>query len=668
MKNSFLKSLLDHKTAPNLFLLLMIILGLYSSKVLNTQFFPNYSIDYISISVEWPGASPKDIEESIIKPVEEKVRYINKVKNTKSSAKDSFASILLEFRSNTDMQRALADVDQAIKSINIFPEGSKEPESNVIIPYEQIGSILVTGDVVEYELKQIAKDIRQRLLDQGIDKVDIDGLRKQVIYVDADPISMFSNKLDINDLNKEITTNLKSIPSGILKDEKVLQLRTSGTNDTISKIKKIIISSPITTQDVKIDEIANVYETSKENESLGISSSSPALTLRVFRSLGTDTLKATSVLEDTIIKYNKEINQNIKIQIYDLSSQLIRDRINLLLKNGVGGLILVLIILFLFLRFRVAIWVAVGIPAAISATLAIMLFTGQSINMISLFALIMMLGIIVDDSIVVAEHIDYQYEKLDDPYSASYTGAIRMLGPVTAASLTTIAGFAPVFLISGVIGQVIEAIPLVVISVIIASLFECFLVLPGHLNHALSNSLKNNKKKFLNLNIYLTNFNNKFFYFFLKKSIEFRYTVLSIAISLLVLCAFLLKIGAVKFYFFPSPESNIILVNYDFYPGNMQKDTIQFSKDLENSLKSIDKDNIVKNTYTTIGKPIWGSRDSTKEEGDHIGGMIIELVPSEKRDVRTKDLIDSWKKLIPPREGLRSLIIKERKGALQVWI
>ena len=222
-------------------------------------------------------------------------------------------------------------------------------------------------------------------------------------------------------------------------------------------------------------------------------------------------MKATKSLEKTITDYNLNKNKNIKVEIYDLSSQLIRDRINLLLKNGFGGLILVLIILFLFLRFKVAIWVAIGIPAALSATLAVMLVSGQSINMISLFALIMMLGIIVDDSIVVAEHIDYQYERTNDPYTASFLGATKMLGPVTAASLTTIAGFAPVFLISGVIGQVIEAIPLVVISVILASLFECFFVLPGHLNHALSNNKAIIQRKVLNLNSYLIYFNQNYF-------------------------------------------------------------------------------------------------------------------------------------------------------------
>ena len=331
MQKSFFHRLLEHKTAANLFLLLMIILGFYASKVLNTQFFPNYSIDYITINVEWPGASPKDIEESIIKPIEEKVRYIDKVKNTKSTAKESIANILLEFKSGADMQKALVDVDRSIKAITNLPESSKKPESKVIIPYEQIGLVLLSGKIPETQLKATARDIKQKLLDKGLDKVDIDGLRKQVIYVDVDPVAMFSNKLDINDINAEIFSNLKSIPSGVFRDNKLLQLRTSGTKDTISKIKKIILSSPFTKQDMKVQDFAKVYEAPKESENFGLSDAKPALTLRIYRSLGTDTLQATKALEKTITEYNSKGNKDIKVEIYDLSSQLIRDRINLLL-------------------------------------------------------------------------------------------------------------------------------------------------------------------------------------------------------------------------------------------------------------------------------------------------------------------------------------------------
>ena len=662
MPNNLISKLLRHKTAANLFLTLMVILGIYSSKILNTQFFPNYSIDYITVNVEWPGASPADIEESIIKPIENKVRYIDSLKNTKSTAKDNLARILLEFEAGSDMKRALNDVERDVKTIVSFPEGSKKPEISQIIPYEQIGLVLIKGSATEYQLKKITKELRQTLLDNGIDKIEIDGIRQQVIYVDLDPLSLFANNLDVDDVAKKINQEIKNIPSGILKDSKSLQLRTKGKRENSFEINNIKIKTSNLQSEINIKDIANVYEGVNEKDSNGISEEKTAFTLRVYRSLGNDTLEITKILENTVKEYKTSLSDNIQINIYDLSSQLIRDRINLLLKNGLGGLFLVLLVLYLFLRLKVVIWVALGIPAAISITLAIMLISGQSINMISLFALIMMLGIIVDDSIVVAEHIEYNYDKTKDALSAAYYGAINMLGPVTAASLTTIAGFAPVFLISGVIGQVIEAIPLVVVSVIIASFFECFFVLPGHLKGALLKEGVKKTKKMLDLNIYLERFKNAGFLLVLKKAIRFKYTTFLFVNLLLVFCFFLIKFGQVKFYFFPSPESQIILVNYQFSPGTLRKDTVAFANHLEESLRKIDNNNLVKTSYTTIGKPMWGSRISTNEVGDHIGGMIVELTSPEERDIRTEQFINLWKKKISPIPNLQDLTIIERKG------
>ena len=660
MKNNFIFKTLNHKTAANLFLMLMVILGVYSSKELNTQFFPNYSIDYVTVNMNWSGSSPKDIEESLIKPIEEKVRYIDKVKNVKSTARQGNASVLLELEAGADMKRALSDVDREVNSITFFPLEAESPEIKLIIPYEQIGLILVEGKVGETEIKKVAKSLREELLEKGIDKIEIDGIRNQVIYIDLDPIAVLSNKLDLEKIASNIKLDIKNIPSGIFKDDSVLQLRTFSKKDDPLEIENIEININ-NLEKVRIGDIANVYETFDENQSEGFYSGNRAITIKVFRALGSDVLENTTILEETVKKFSKSVDENINIKIFDLSSQLIRDRINLLLKNGLGGLVLVLIVLMLFLRLKVVIWVAIGIPAAISVTLAIMLITGQSINMISLFALIMMLGVIVDDSIVVAEHIEYQNELGKEPLEAAYTGAIRMLGPVTAASLTTIAGFAPVFLISGVIGQVIEAIPLVVISVIIASLFECFLVLPGHLKSALLSSTTKKISK-LNLNNYLNSFKEKQFLNFLLIATKYKYKTLLITISMLIISFALLKYSHVKFYFFPSPESQIILANFSFVPGTLKKHTKAFSKDIEKKLLEIDDTKIVKTFYTTIGKPIWGSRLSTKEKGDHVGGMIIELISPEERDKRTIELINEWKESINIPVGLRNFTVLERKG------
>lgn len=661
MQTNFISRILKHKTAANLFLILMFILGLYSSKELNTQFFPNYSIDYITVNMSWVGASPVDIEESLVKPIEEKVRYIDRVKNTKSSAVESNAKIILEFEAGTDMKRALADVEREVNTISSFPKNSELPEIKLIIPYEQIGLVLLNGADSELDLKKKAKALRDKLLDNGLDKIEIDGIRNQIIYVDLDPLFLLSNKLDPEYIANKIRQETKDIPSGILKDKSFIQLRINSKKNTASDIGNLqIINSK--NGKIKISEIADVYEKFDETNSQGFNSGKNAVTLKIFRSLGSDVLNSTNILEKTIKDFQDKELENINVKIYDLSSQYIRDRINLLLKNGLGGLILVLIVLCLFLRLQVVIWVAIGIPAALSVTLAIMLITGQSINMISLFALIMMIGIIVDDSIVVAEHIEYQYEQGKKPLDAAYTGAIRMLGPVTAASLTTVAGFAPVFLISGVIGQIIEAIPLVVISVIIASFFECFFVLPGHIKYALLSYNKKYELRSFNLNKKLNNFKEKQFSKFLLYSIKFKYITFISTLALLIISFGLLKYSHVKFYFFPSPESQIILVNFSFSPGSLKEKTQSFAYKLEKTLKSIDESNVVQTVYTTIGKPIWGSRISTKEQGDHVGGMIVELTNPEKRNIRAAELIESWKKNIEEPAGLRNFTIMERKG------
>ena len=661
MQNNLISRILKHKTAANLFLILMLILGLYSSKELNTQFFPNYSIDYITVNMNWVGASPADIEESLIKPIEEKVRYIDRVKNTKSTAVEGNARVLLEFEVGTDMKRALSDVEREVNTISAFPKNSELPEVKLIIPYEQIGLVLINGETSELALKKKAKALREELLNNGLDKIEIDGIRNQIIYVDLDPLYLLSNKLDPENIANKIRQETKDIPSGILKDKSFIQLRTNSKKSTASDIGNLqIINS--NNGKIRISEIANVYEGFDETKSQGFNTGKNAVTLKIFRSLGSDVLDSTNILESTVKNFqNKELG-SVNVKIYDLSSQYIRDRINLLLKNGLGGLILVLIVLCLFLRLQVVIWVAVGIPAALSVTLAIMLITGQSINMISLFALIMMIGIIVDDSIVVAEHIEYQYELGKEPLDAAYTGAIRMIGPVTAASLTTVAGFAPVFLISGVIGQIIEAIPLVVISVIIASFFECFFVLPGHIKYALLSYNKKYELKNFNLNKVLNRFKEKQFSKFLLHSIKFKYITFIATLALLIISFGLLKNSHVKFYFFPSPESQIILVNFSFSPGSLKEKTISFAGNLEKTLKNIDETNIVQTVYTTIGKPIWGSRISTKEQGDHVGGMIVELTSPEKRNIKAAELIKFWKKKIERPADLRNFTIVERKG------
>ncbi|MDP6951427.1 MAG: efflux RND transporter permease subunit, partial [Alphaproteobacteria bacterium] len=391
----------------------------------------------------------------------------------------------------------------------------------------------------------------------------------------------------------------------------------------------------------------------------------PAIELHIQRAVGNDALELAEIVRTTTAELAPTLPASLRIEQFDLKANLIQERINLLLRNGLGGLVLVVGVLFLFLNGGVALWVAIGIPVSVMAAIAVMLATGQSINMVSLFALIMMIGIIVDDAIVVGEHAMARRLGGADNLGAAESGARRMLAPVMAASLTTMAAFVPVAIISGIIGEILRAIPLVVVAVLIASLIECFLVLPGHLRGALVANPEESSRFRRGFNAAFDRFRDGPFRRFVDFCVEWRWATIAATFGALILCVGLVVGGRVQFVFFPSPEGDVVYANFGFVPGTPREHAEAMVGELERSLAAADEGlggNVVRFGLAKIGLPV-GAQDAAQyAKGDHIGGMVVELVPSERRDVRTGDFITAWRSGITDQPGLESLTIRERQG------
>ncbi|MCP4698855.1 MAG: efflux RND transporter permease subunit, partial [Gammaproteobacteria bacterium] len=354
----------------------------------------------------------------------------------------------------------------------------------------------------------------------------------------------------------------------------------------------------------------------------------------------------------------------VKLRLYDEVWKLIDGRIMLLLKNGLGGLALVVLILYLFLNGRVAGWVAAGIPVSLMATQAVLYSFGGSINMVSLFAMIMALGIIVDDAIVVGEDALTHYQNGENPLEAAEGGARRMLAPVMASSLTSIAAFMPLMLISGAMGNILFAIPLVVVCVILASLLECFLVLPGHLHHSF---LKLHHRQAPPLRRHLDSavehLREKHFRPLISAAISWRWTVLSAALALLILGVGLLVGGRLNFTFFPTAEGMILSANVNFAAGTPPARVDAFLSRLEKSLKTAEQK--LGGGLVTIAISLHGSAsspDGSVRKGDQFGSMRVELLPPDNRSVRNREFIKTWKALTLPAPGLENFTISERRG------
>lgn len=654
-----------HRNAANLLMGMLIVAGLFALMRLNTQFFPNTDIPFISVTIAWPGASAEDVEGNIVQAVEPEVRFLDGVDKVSSYAREGVAQIVVEFTPSADMQKGLSDIEQAVASVTTLPEDSERPVISRAILYETVASLALSGPFTEAALRAYARDIRDVLLDAGVDRVLLQGVRDAELVVEVSAADLRRLDLSVGDVAQRVRQVSQDLPSGVLEGAQEKQIRSIGLATDAESLAAIELVSLAGGEKVRLGDVAEIYEGFDETQPTGLRNGDLAVRLDIQRATTADTLEVQDRVEAALARLQPTLPPTLKVELFDVQADLVVDRVMLLVKNGIGGLVLVLGILFVFLNARIAFWVAVGIPVAMMATLAVMLGTDQSINMISLFALIMTIGIIVDDAIVVGEHATTLHERGLPPASAAYLGARRMFGPVLAAILTTVAAFAPILLIGDVIGQMLSAMPMVVIAVMIASLIECFLVLPGHMRHALAGGAAGDTRFHAWFNGHFHRFREGAFRRLVATAFDNRYTTVAIALAALIVCIGLMAGGRVGFQFFPSPEGDEINASVVFASGTPRERTREALVVADEALRRAEMTltgepgSLVRVSYGTIGQT-GGSFSATS--GDNRGSLKVELVPSELRDIRTAEVIAAWREELPALPGLERIAITEQRG------
>ncbi len=650
-----------HRTAANLLMALMIIGGLASLTRLNTQFFPDFGIDIVSVAVEWPGASAEDVDANIVQAIEPEVRFLDGVKRVRSHSREGAASISIEFEPGTDMQAALADVETGVGQVRTLPEDSENPEIRRVVRYDTISHIVISGPYPEAALKAVAKRMRDDLLDRGIDKVDMIGARDEEIWVEVPPETLRRLDVTIADIAERIAETSQDIPSGDTGGAVEQQVRSLGLRRTAESIGGVEIRALENGQKIFLRDVANVRETFERGGTTLRRSGRPAVELHVRRAVNADALELARTVNDYMAEIQPTLPSDLVVEQYGVSADLIRSRIDLLLYNGVGGLVLVILILFVFMNGPVAFWVAAGIPVALLGTAVVMLLTGQSINMVSLFGMIMALGIIVDDAIVVGEHAETRRRAGLPALDAAISGAQRMAVPVLCSSLTTIAAFSPLLLIGDMIGDIISAISITVVTVIIASLIECFFILPGHLRGALETSAAEASRFRRGFDERFERFREGGFRRTVETCLEWRYLTVSVALGAFIVCLGLVLGGRIGFLFFPAPESDSIYANVRMVAGTPRDQTERMLAELDRALSEAEAElsdgtgGLVEMKLTRIGSGVGRQPMTAAVDGDHVGGIIVELVPSDERTIRTEDTIAAWRGKVRAVAGMNTL-------------
>jgi multidrug efflux pump subunit AcrB len=650
-----------HRVAANLLMVMMLLAGFVALQKLNVQFFPNFELDQISVTTIWSGASAEDVEAGITNPLEQRLRSVNRLKEMTSTSATGTSAITLEFDENTDMTFALEEVKKQVDDFRNLPDDAEQTQVAQAVRYESVARLLLSGPKHIDELRMLARQFEQELIAAGIDKVDIEGLPTQQLKIEIAAEQMQRLGIGLDELARKIDADSQDLPAGQIGEEDgAREIRSQNQRRTPQDFASLAIVSEADKR-INLGDIAHIEQRHLPGSPTISLADSNALVMVLRRNETGDSLKSAQILQEWLDKTRPQLPPTIEIQVFNERWQLIKDRILLLLKNGAGGLVLVLLILYLFLSTRVAFWVAVGIPVSFMATLAVLYLVGGSINMISLFALIMALGIIVDDAIVVGEDAQAHFDMGEDPLMASEGGARRMFAPVMASSLTTIAAFLPLMLIGGRMGAIMMAIPIVIICVIIASLIESFLILPGHLRNAFVQGRETRPSKLRDaLNRGFARLRDHWFRRLVTLAVEFRWTTIAVAIGFLLLAAGLFLGGKTGWQFFPSPESTTVYANVRFVSGTdgriVDAFIDQVEAELRNTIADIDE-TVVSTYYRQHASTVGRGRAIT---GERVGALYVELLSSEQRRTDNPSFIRNWRERITVPPGVESFQITSR--------
>ncbi|MEE4184875.1 MAG: efflux RND transporter permease subunit [Gammaproteobacteria bacterium] len=657
-----------HKVASNLLMILMLMFGLFGMSKLNRQVMPDFTLEIISVDVEWPGASPQDVEENILEAIEPEVRFLDNVDKVQATAFEGRANINITFDENANMSKALTDVQSAVARITTFPADIESPVINQVTNADEVCKLEITGPFSEQALKIYARRIRDELLNRGLSKVDIVGGRSSEIWVEVPEATLRELDLSLSDISGRIGEASLDLPSGSVESGgRSRQIRSEGLARTPAEVGEIEIVSRDSGEKVKLSDVASINESFKENSVSRFHEGRRSIGLIVTRSPGQDSIEAQRLIEKYLDDVRPTLPGSLRIDMYDVFAKNVTQRIDMLVWNGFTGLLLVMGALYLFLNGRIAFWVAAGIPISIFMGLGCMYVMGITLNMISMFAIIMGLGIIVDDAIVVGERTETLHRRGMSPEAATLESAFSMFYPVLAASLTTIAAFFPLLMIGSVIGKVIGDLPVTIILIILASLIECFLILPRHLSSALTRMDATRQPKRNRFLLAFNAYRDGPFTRLLEAAYTMRYTVVVATFATLVVAVFLMISGRVGFEFFATPETNVVYANFSLSPGTPRDTTLKMVRELERAAYAVEdkltdgkRDVIV---YSVGSVATTEGRDGEAEAGgDHIGSFLIEFVPSDERTVRNSVFLREWDAEAQRVAGVENLIMIERSA------
>ncbi len=666
----------SNHVAANLLMLLIAAAGLLAIFSARLEVFPEMSLDMINIMVPYLGASPADVEEGVCMRLEEAIAGVDGVKRMTSTAAEGMGSTLVEVEEYADVKEVLDDVKAEVDTIITFPKETEKPIISELKTRFKVITVVVYGDVSERTLRKLADQIRDELTSkENITHAVISGVRPYEISIEVPEENLRRYGLSFDQVAAAVRNSSIDIPAGSIKTAGgEILVRTKGQKYYGSEFEKIIVVTRNDGTEIRLNDIATVRDDFQDVDLASGFDGKPAASIQVSRTGDQDALDVARTVKEYVQEKQKSLPEGVSVALWQDDTQFLKARLSLLTRNGYIGLVLVFLCLTLFLNVRLAFWTAMGIPISFLGAFWLIPHFGVTINMMSLFAFIMVLGLVVDDAIVVGENIfSYRQQGLER-FEAAIKGVREMCWPVVAAVLTTVFAFVPLAYTSGIMGKILRVLPIVVVGVLGFSLIEALLILPAHLSSKGGQPGKG-IRRFTDKANEFTDRTLKWFVHgpfarFVERAVMWRYVTLAVGVAIFLTTVGFVAGGYIEFVFFDAIEADNMIAMLEMPLGTPVEQTREIAKKIEQAaFEAIrefdagreDKPSLLKHVATTVG-----SHPTLAQSGpvqvdlgaggqSHLAEVNVELLGAEDRDISSTTIKNRWRELVGEVAGISSL-------------
>nr|VFK40702.1 MAG: Multidrug efflux pump subunit AcrB [Candidatus Kentron sp. SD]VFK44234.1 MAG: Multidrug efflux pump subunit AcrB [Candidatus Kentron sp. SD] len=668
--------------AANLLLLLILALGVHAlSSRIPLEVFPSIEMDVVTINMDYRGATPVEVEESIVVRIEEAISDLSGIERIVSNANEGSARIRVEIEDGYDPRELLDDMKNRVDAINTFPVDAERPIYGIVERRSEVINVVVSGDLPERRLRELGERVRNDLLSlPGITHIDLTAVRPFEIAIEVSQHTLERLGIGFDDVVEAVRDTSRDYPAGSLKTHRgEILLRTQGQAYTGEDFERITILGRSDGTRLTLGDIAHVEDGFSEDPLYGRFNGKPAVSLGVYRTGNQSALALARDVRDYVDRVRRELPPGVSLDYWQDRSRIIKLRLNTLANSAIQGGILIFLILSLFLRLSVAVWVCVGIPVSFAGALALMPELGVTLNIISLFAFILVLGIVVDDAIVTGENIYTHLKRGENSTTAAIHGTLEVAIPVTFGILTTAAAFVPLLFVEGRRGAIFGQISLIVISVLIFSLVESKLILPAHMRHVRVKGAKASKGWLAGIQIRVADSLERGIHAFyrplLVRALARRFLTLSLFVGIsFVLLSFVLS-GRYGFLFFPRVQSEVARATLtmpvgtpvEVTTGHMERIAEIAHRLQEKYRDPATRESIIRNILFLIGWEssfVHGNANNVPNGRSHVGQVVLELVPPEERAVAVtaSELVREWRGAIGSIPGAREIHFRAEIG------